>query len=213
MLNPKDKKNKNGKANGGAMLRTLGAAQKREVKATQNLSRIVLFFMICWVPLYTLNSVRAFCRNCTVYEPLEMFCIILSHANSAGNPLLYAYHLKDFRAALKNFILAFVSNTPSTGNYQYRPSLASNTAFNNYYSQYKSSIRDTRNDITLLPYTTPRNYTNNKFAKPYSLPHSKTISSIVATTISMATSPLDGKTEEDIWKISETGLCKYLKHF
>lgn len=32
------------------------------------------------------------------------FCIILSHLNSAGNPLLYAYHLKDFRAALKNFM-------------------------------------------------------------------------------------------------------------
>lgn len=85
------------------MLRVLGAARKREVKATQNLSRIVLFFIVCWFPLYTINCVMAFCPSCEVNDFLMNFCIILSHINSVGNPLLYAYHLKDFRAALKNF--------------------------------------------------------------------------------------------------------------
>jgi len=87
----------------GTMLRVLGAARKREVKATQNLSRIVLFFIVCWFPLYTINCVMAFCPNCEVNDFLMNFCIILSHINSVGNPLLYAYHLKDFRAALKNY--------------------------------------------------------------------------------------------------------------
>ncbi|XP_011340162.1 adenosine receptor A2b isoform X2 [Ooceraea biroi] len=87
----------------GTMLRVLGAARKREVKATQNLSRIVLFFIVCWFPLYTINCVMAFCPKCEVNDFLLKFCIILSHINSVGNPLLYAYHLKDFRAALKNF--------------------------------------------------------------------------------------------------------------
>ncbi|XP_058808875.1 adenosine receptor A2b isoform X2 [Phymastichus coffea] len=88
----------------GTMLRLLGAAQKRELKATQNLSRIVLFFIVCWFPLYTINCVEAFCPRCQVSQVLLNFCIILSHLNSAGNPLLYAYHLKDFRAALKSFV-------------------------------------------------------------------------------------------------------------
>lgn len=88
----------------GPMLRLLGVARKREVKATQNLSRIVVFFIICWFPLYTINCVMAFCPGCKVNDILMNFCIILSHLNSAGNPLLYAYHLKDFRAALKNFM-------------------------------------------------------------------------------------------------------------
>lgn len=88
----------------GTMLRLLGAQQKREVKATQNLSRIVIFFIICWFPLYTINFVQAFCPHCNVNPVLLNFCIILSHLNSVGNPLLYAYHLKDFRAALKNFM-------------------------------------------------------------------------------------------------------------
>ncbi|KZC09710.1 PREDICTED: adenosine receptor A2b-like [Dufourea novaeangliae] len=95
---------RNGNQTTGTMLRLLGAARKREVKATQNLSRIVAFFIICWFPLYTINCVMAFCPRCKVNDVLMNFCIILSHLNSAGNPLLYAYHLKDFRAALKNFM-------------------------------------------------------------------------------------------------------------
>lgn len=86
------------------MLRLLGAARKRDVKATQNLCRIVIFFIICWFPLYTINCVMAFCPECKVGDLPMSFCIILSHLNSVGNPLLYAYHLKDFRAALKNFM-------------------------------------------------------------------------------------------------------------
>ncbi|XP_023714433.1 uncharacterized protein LOC111868216 [Cryptotermes secundus] len=89
---------------GGTMLRMLGPTQKREVKATQNLSIIVLFFIICWIPLYTINCVQAFCPDCIIPLELTNFCIILSHANSAVNPLLYAYHLRDFRAALKTLL-------------------------------------------------------------------------------------------------------------
>uniref|UniRef100_A0A1B0GIX6 G-protein coupled receptors family 1 profile domain-containing protein n=1 Tax=Lutzomyia longipalpis TaxID=7200 RepID=A0A1B0GIX6_LUTLO len=90
---------------GGTMLRVLGAAQKREVKATQNLSIIVLFFMICWIPLYTVNCIKAFCQDCNVPPMMTFTFIILSHVNSAVNPILYAYHLRDFRAALKSLLL------------------------------------------------------------------------------------------------------------
>ncbi|XP_062537131.1 5-hydroxytryptamine receptor 2B [Armigeres subalbatus] len=113
------------KEHGGTMLRVLGAAQKREVKATQNLSIIVLFFMICWIPLYTINCIQAFCRDCTIPSTLMFFCIILSHLNSAVNPLLYAYHLKDFRAALRNLILSMLGYDVNTQELNYRASLAS----------------------------------------------------------------------------------------
>lgn len=113
-------------AGSGSMLRVLGAARKREVKATQNLSIIVLFFMVCWIPLYTINCVQAFCTSCTVPQNYLDCCIILSHLNSAGNPLLYAYHLRDFRSALKGLLFgttvekrigrdnsAYVQDTPT----------------------------------------------------------------------------------------------------
>lgn len=110
-MNPTNGTTSPGRTSGGTMLRMLGAAQKREVKATQNLSIIVLFFMICWIPLYTINFILAFCDDCfKMNSTLMLFCIILSHLNSAGNPLLYAYHLTDFRAALKSFLIGlFIS--------------------------------------------------------------------------------------------------------
>lgn len=81
--------------NNGTMMRLLSsAAQKREVKATQNLSIIVLFFMICWLPLYTINCILAFCPTCEIHPSLTIFGIVLSHFNSAVNPIMYAYHLK-----------------------------------------------------------------------------------------------------------------------
>ncbi|XP_053668415.1 adenosine receptor A3 [Anopheles marshallii] len=97
----------------GTMLRVLRAAQNREVKATQNLSIIVLFFMICWMPLHTINCIVAFCPQCHIHAPVMLFVITLSHLNSALNPLLYAYHLKDFRAALKRLILSIFGITPT----------------------------------------------------------------------------------------------------
>ena len=111
---------------GGTMLRVLGAARKRDVKATQNLSVIVLFFMICWIPLYTINCIKAFCPTCAIHPKLTLFCIILSHLNSAVNPVLYAYHLKDFRLALKNLILRIMGvEIEQTLEAQHRYSLAS----------------------------------------------------------------------------------------
>lgn len=80
-------------------------ANKREVKAAKSLSIIVLFFLICWFPLYTINCVQAFCETCPVTPEFMYFTIILTHVNSAVNPFLYAYHMKDFRHALKAFIL------------------------------------------------------------------------------------------------------------
>lgn len=116
-----------GNQNGGTMLRVLGAAQKREVKATQNLSIIVLFFIICWIPLYTINCVKAFCSECYIGSRLTNFCIILSHLNSAVNPLLYAYHLRDFRAALKSLIYKMfgIKETNPTNDTYYKPSIIS----------------------------------------------------------------------------------------
>lgn len=103
------------------MLRLLNsAAQKREVKATQNLSIIVAFFMICWIPLYTINCINAFCKQCFINEGVIYFGIILSHLNSAINPLLYAYHLKDFRGALLRLFTC-----QSQPDAFYRPSLIS----------------------------------------------------------------------------------------
>lgn len=77
----------------------------REVKKAQKLFVIVVFFMICWIPLYTSNAIQAICSQClTISANLMDFLIILSHINSAGSPFLYAFHMKDFRMALRRLI-------------------------------------------------------------------------------------------------------------
>lgn len=130
------------KPQSGTMLRVLGAARKREVKATQNLSIIVLFFMICWLPLYTINCIKAFCPDCFVPQALTLFAIILSHLNSAVNPLLYAYHLKDFRAALKALIYKiFGKEIQQPEQINYRFSVASNNKLNSILEKRTSSVQ------------------------------------------------------------------------
>ncbi|XP_063222141.1 adenosine receptor A2b [Bacillus rossius redtenbacheri] len=124
----------------GTMLRVLGAARKREVKATQNLSIIVLFFIICWVPLYTINFIQALCRSCHVDETVTNMGIILSHLNSAGNPLLYAYHLRDFRAALKHFLCGLLGHEAAEeGVPGARPGLGSQSALPQRMSRHGST--------------------------------------------------------------------------
>lgn len=123
------------------MLRVLGAARKREVKATQNLSIIVLFFMMCWFPLYTINCIKAFCSDCFVPPLLTYGCIVLSHLNSAVNPILYAYHLKDFRAALKSFIFKIFGKELQQPDINYRFSIASQRRFPTIMDPKRSSTQ------------------------------------------------------------------------
>lgn len=61
---------------------------------------IVIFFMVCWLPLNIIKSIKILCVTCNVPDNLITFGIILTHFNSAVNPLMYAYHLRDFRHAI-----------------------------------------------------------------------------------------------------------------
>ncbi|XP_069981533.1 uncharacterized protein AdoR isoform X4 [Penaeus vannamei] len=103
----------------------VGHANRREVKAAKSLSIIVLFFMFSWFPLYTINCVQAFCHSCTVPPFIMNVTIILSHLNSAINPLLYAYHMKDFRMAIKMFTLHRILRRPLPHDYVFNRSLVS----------------------------------------------------------------------------------------
>lgn len=142
------------KSQGGTMLRVLGAARKREVKATQNLSIIVLFFMLCWMPLYTINCIKAFCPDCYIPPMMTFIFIILSHLNSAVNPLLYAYHLKDFRAALQSIIcnMLGIKMTAQQSDINYRFSIHSQKRITNLFDKRVSSLQQPRKYIGILKY-------------------------------------------------------------
>lgn len=79
-------------------------AQKKclhcHTRAAKSIAVIVVLFIVSWIPLYTFNTVICFCPGCEYPAVLVKVLIVLSHCNSAWNPALYAWGMRDFRKAL-----------------------------------------------------------------------------------------------------------------
>ncbi|KAM6915025.1 adenosine A2c receptor [Xenentodon cancila] len=78
---------------------------RREVKMATSLFLVLFLFTVCWIPLHIINCFLLLCPHCPVPLKLLLTAIILSHANSAVNPFLYAYTMKAFRDTFKAIFL------------------------------------------------------------------------------------------------------------
>ncbi|NXN93587.1 AA2AR protein, partial [Rhinopomastus cyanomelas] len=78
---------------------------QKEVHAAKSLAIIVGLFAVCWLPLHIINCFTLFCPDCA-HAPLWLMylAIILSHANSVVNPLIYAYRIREFRHTFRKII-------------------------------------------------------------------------------------------------------------
>ncbi|XP_034164177.1 adenosine receptor A2a-like [Pangasianodon hypophthalmus] len=81
------------------------SAMRREAKKATSILLLIFLFVLCWMPMHIMNCLQQFCPQCSVPVPLILTAIILSHANSAINPVLYAYKMKSFRQAFKDMFL------------------------------------------------------------------------------------------------------------
>uniref|UniRef100_UPI00398E9B08 adenosine receptor A2a-like n=1 Tax=Pristiophorus japonicus TaxID=55135 RepID=UPI00398E9B08 len=77
---------------------------QKEVHAAKSLAIIVGLFAICWLPLHIINCFSLFCDNCRPPAWIMYFAIILSHANSVVNPLIYAYRIREFRHTFRKIL-------------------------------------------------------------------------------------------------------------
>ncbi|XP_006823064.1 adenosine receptor A2a-like [Saccoglossus kowalevskii] len=94
---------------------------KKELKAVKSLAVIFIVFMVCWFPIYILNTIFLFCpTGCDVPLELLLFAILLSHSNSAVNPFLYGFG-RDFRTAYRR---AFVTLFPCAKDACHGPGIA-----------------------------------------------------------------------------------------
>jgi hypothetical protein len=75
-----------------------------EERAAKGIAIIVALFVISWLPLYTVNTIICFYPEWNVSESVFYGLIILSHCNSAWNPGIYAWGMRDFRRALRRLI-------------------------------------------------------------------------------------------------------------
>lgn len=72
----------------------------QELRKATSLFLILFLFMVCWMPIHLIHCVLLFCPNCDVPMSLMLAAILLFHANSALNPILYAYRMRLFRHTL-----------------------------------------------------------------------------------------------------------------
>ncbi|XP_078131499.1 adenosine A2c receptor [Sander vitreus] len=77
------------------------ASMRKEMKTATSLFLVLFLFTICWIPLHIINCFLLLCPHCPVPVELLLTAIILSHANSAVNPFLYAYTMTAFRDTFK----------------------------------------------------------------------------------------------------------------
>uniref|UniRef100_A0A8C5MKR7 G-protein coupled receptors family 1 profile domain-containing protein n=1 Tax=Leptobrachium leishanense TaxID=445787 RepID=A0A8C5MKR7_9ANUR len=92
----------------------------KEYKTAKSLALVLLLFALSWLPLSILNCISLFDPGSTIspaFQPILFLAILLSHANSAMNPITYAFKIKKFKEAyikiIKTHILDRVILTES----------------------------------------------------------------------------------------------------
>ncbi|XP_056314638.1 adenosine receptor A2b [Danio aesculapii] len=77
---------------------------QREIRAAKSLSIIVGLFALCWLPVHILNCLTLFYSELKKPSFIMNIAIILSHANSAVNPIIYAYRIREFRVTFRKIL-------------------------------------------------------------------------------------------------------------
>ncbi|XP_056130535.1 adenosine receptor A1-like isoform X2 [Lampris incognitus] len=73
----------------------------KELKLAKSLALVLFLFAISWLPLHILNCITLFCPNYTNPITLLHIAILLTHGNSAVNPIVYAFRIKKFQTAFR----------------------------------------------------------------------------------------------------------------
>ena len=80
---------------------------KRELKGAKTLTIIMGTHFVCWCPLFVFFLVYTYCPACRgdTMRVVNYVILFLRYFNSFSNPLIYSGINKQFRAAIKRFVL------------------------------------------------------------------------------------------------------------
>ncbi|NWI34091.1 AA3R protein, partial [Sula dactylatra] len=82
---------------GTTNVRGAGAFYGQEFKTAKSLALVLFLFAISWLPLCIINCISYFYPKGQIPPYLTYLGILLSHANSAMNPIVYACKIKKFK--------------------------------------------------------------------------------------------------------------------
>ncbi|KAJ7303889.1 hypothetical protein JRQ81_011398 [Phrynocephalus forsythii] len=74
---------------------------RKELHTATSLFLLLFFFTVCWLPVHILNIVALVCPSCCIPNLFGLTTVILSHANSAINPVVYVFRMRSFRKAFE----------------------------------------------------------------------------------------------------------------
>ncbi|NWQ81338.1 AA3R protein, partial [Columbina picui] len=88
--------------------RAAGGFYGHEFKTAKSLALVLFLFAISWLPLCILNCISYFYPECQIPKYLMYLGILLSHVNSAMNPIVYACKIKKFKNTYLLILRAYI---------------------------------------------------------------------------------------------------------
>ncbi|XP_072539274.1 adenosine receptor A1-like [Salminus brasiliensis] len=73
----------------------------KEHKLATSLALVLVLFSVCWLPLFLMLTVSLYGHNIEVSSAITHIGIVLSHVNSAVNPIVYAFRIPKIKEACK----------------------------------------------------------------------------------------------------------------